>query len=63
MHILELHRSDRLTRDNVKKLKFDMEIVSETSEAVPAVTARFRLKAHGFGRSMIHNLVGFVVDV
>lgn len=59
-----IHRSDRLTRDNVKKLtKFDLEIVSETSEAVPAVTARFRLEARGFGRSMVRNLVGYVVDV
>jgi tRNA U38,U39,U40 pseudouridine synthase TruA len=39
------------------------KLIQETPEEIPAVTGRFRLQAKGFGRSMVRNLIGFVVDV
>jgi tRNA pseudouridine38-40 synthase len=59
-----IHKSDRFTHNNLKDLtKFDFEVIQETPEEIPAVTGRFRLQAKGFGRSMVRNLIGFVVDV
>jgi tRNA pseudouridine(38-40) synthase len=59
-----VHKEDRHTRNNVMKLsRFDYAVLEETNEYVPIVNARFHLQAGGFGRTMIRNLVGFVVDL
>ena len=59
-----IHKSDRQNHNNVKDVtRFDFELLQETLEHVPTITARFCLEARGFGRSMVRNLVGFVVDV
>lgn len=59
-----VHKEERRKRDNNMDLsKFDMEILNESSEEVPAVTVKFVLEAEGFRRAMVRNLIGFVVDV
>lgn len=59
-----IHKSDRQNHNNVKDVtQFELEVLQETCEHVPIITARFWLEARGFGRSMVRNLVGFVVDV
>lgn len=59
-----VHKEVRRDRANVMDVsKFDVEFVSVSSEEAPAVTVKFVLEAKGFRRSMVRNLVGFVVDV
>jgi tRNA pseudouridine38-40 synthase len=59
-----IHKHDRTTRDYTIGLPtFEFEILEETKEPIPYITARFRLEAKSFGRAMVRNLVGFVVDV
>jgi tRNA pseudouridine(38-40) synthase len=58
------HKEERRKRDNVMELsRFDVEVLSESNEEAPAVTIKFVLEAKGFRRTMVRNLVGFVVDV
>jgi len=57
-----IHKDDRAKRSYLIALKsFDVVMIHETSDQI--VTVQFRLEAKGFGRSMVRNLVGFVVDV
>ena len=59
-----VHKEERRKRDNNMELsKFEMNVINETFEEVPAVTVKFVLEAEGFRRSMVRNLIGFVVDV
>lgn len=59
-----IHKDDRTSRDYTIGLPiFEFDILNETKEPIPSVTARFRLEAKSFGRAMVRNLVGFVVDV
>lgn len=59
-----VHKEERRKRDNVMELsKFDVEVMEESSEEAPAVTVKFLLEAKGFRRTMVRNLIGFVVDV
>lgn len=59
-----VHTDDRRKRDNVTDVtKFDVEYLDVSKEEGPAVTVKFTLEAKGFRRTMVRNLVGFVVDV
>jgi tRNA U38,U39,U40 pseudouridine synthase TruA len=43
--------------------KFKVEVLDVSEEDAPAVTVKFVLEAKGFRRTMVRNLIGFVVDV
>lgn len=59
-----VHKDDRRKRDNVMEVtKFHVEYLNVSKEEGPAVTVKFTLEAKGFRRTMVRNLVGFVVDV
>jgi tRNA pseudouridine38-40 synthase len=60
-----VHKHDRnQTRGHAITVDaIDFEILNETKEPAPVVTARFQFKAKGFRRGMVRNLVGFCVDV
>lgn len=58
------HKSDRHSgRDHTMNLKIKKTVVTETGEEAPAVVLRLEFTSKGFGRQMIRNLVGFIVDV
>jgi tRNA pseudouridine38-40 synthase len=60
-----VHKDDRnALKGHVVTLdRAEFEIVSETKEDAPIVTARLVFEAKGFQRSMVRNLVGFCADV
>jgi tRNA U38,U39,U40 pseudouridine synthase TruA len=59
-----VHTDDWRKHDNVLDVtKFDVEYFNMSKEEGPAVTVKFTLEAKGFRRTMVRNLVGFVVDV
>jgi tRNA pseudouridine38-40 synthase len=59
-----VHKEERRKRDNVMEItKFDVEFLQISKEDGPAVTVKFTIEARGFRRTMVRNLVGFVVDV
>lgn len=59
-----VHKRARRDKDNVLTVdKLAVERLNETQEDAPIVTIRFVVEAKGFRRSMIRNLVGFLVDL
>jgi tRNA pseudouridine38-40 synthase len=59
-----VHKKERRKRDNNMELsKFEVITLKESNEEAPIVTVMFVLEAKGFRRTMVRNLVGFVVDV
>jgi len=59
-----VHKVERRKRDNNMELsRFGVEFIDVSSEEAPTVTIKFILEAKGFRRTMVRNLIGFVVDV
>ncbi|KAL9187797.1 hypothetical protein ACHAXT_006175 [Thalassiosira profunda] len=72
VHKEERKRADRCSDSEGRPMheidlfRFDVdanEVVEEDPTLPPAINATFTLEARGFRRSMVRNLVGFVVDV
>jgi len=58
-----VHKEERNKRSNDVVLEtFSYNVLEETREAAPVVTAQFFLEAKGFRRSMVRNLIGLLVD-
>lgn len=58
-----VHKEERNKRSNDFVLEtFLYNVLDETKEAAPVVTVQFILEAKGFRRSMVRNLIGFLVD-
>jgi tRNA pseudouridine38-40 synthase len=58
-----VHKSTRKERENILLVKLSCDRLEETKEECPVVTVRFRVESKGFRRSMVRNLVGFIVDI
>lgn len=59
-----VHKSARREKDNTLTVeRFHIERLEESAEAAPILTVRFLVEAKGFRRSMVRNLVGFLVDL
>eukprot|EP00980_Cylindrotheca_fusiformis_P024381 scaffold11809_cov128-Cylindrotheca_fusiformis.AAC.20 len=59
-----VHKQARRDKSNVLTVnKLSCERISETNEAAPVVTVRFDVESKGFRRSMVRNLIGFLVDI
>lgn len=59
-----VHHKARRDKSNVMTVeKLVCEQLNETKEDAPVVTVRMVVEAKGFRRSMVRNLVGFLVDV
>lgn len=59
-----VHKKARRDKENVLTVdKLACERIHETQEDAPVVTVRFVVEAKGFRRSMVRNLVGFLVDM
>lgn len=59
-----VHKGERRKKVNVIELeKFNADYLNVSEELAPTVNLRFTLEACGFRRSMVRNLVGFIVDV
>jgi tRNA pseudouridine38-40 synthase len=67
-----LHKSERSNhasenkdrhRKTLDTFRVSLPFIISEDVAVPIVIAQFQLEARSFGRSMIRNLVGFVVDI
>ena len=59
-----VHKEERRKQSNCLHLQtFHYHVLDETNEPAPIVTIQFILEAKGFQRTMVRNLVGFVVDL
>ena len=59
-----VHKEERRKQSNCLHLQtFHYHVLDETNEPAPIVTIQFILEAKGFRRTMVRNLVGFVVDL
>jgi tRNA pseudouridine38-40 synthase len=59
-----VHRQARRDKENALTVeRLVCERLHETKEDAPVMTVRFVVEAKGFRRSMVRNLVGFLVDV
>jgi tRNA pseudouridine38-40 synthase len=59
-----VHKKARRERENIITVdKLVCERLAETNENAPVVTVRFLVESQKFRRSMVRNLVGFLVDL
>ena len=59
-----VHKTSRRHRDNHMTVeKFGYDILLQSNEDAPVLTVKFSIQAKGFGRAMVRNLVGFLVDL
>jgi tRNA pseudouridine38-40 synthase len=59
-----VHRQARRDKENALTVeRLVCERLHETKEDAPVMTVRFEVEAKGFRRSMVRNLVGFLVDI
>mmetsp|Transcript_8132 Transcript_8132/g.19643 ORF Transcript_8132/g.19643 Transcript_8132/m.19643 type:complete len:314 (-) Transcript_8132:44-985(-) len=59
-----VHKHARRERKNVLTVnRLVCTRLNETKEEAPVVTVRFDVEAKGFRRSMVRNLIGFLVDI
>eukprot|EP00934_Nitzschia_sp_Nitz4_P008337 Nitzschia sp. Nitz4//scaffold4_size323378//24868//25590//NITZ4_000614-RA/size323378-processed-gene-0.163-mRNA-1//-1//CDS//3329553261//8327//frame0 len=59
-----VHKRARREQDNTMAVeRLEPTVLEQTVEEAPILTVRFLVEAKGFRRSMVRNLIGFLVDL